>query len=380
MTAEPAADRPGEAADWIRIVDTLGPRFAARAAAHDEDDSFVSENYAELKQNGVFSAAVPPELGGGGASHAEICAMLRTLAHHCSSTALAVSMHTHLVALAAWRWRHEQAPVEPLLRRVASEQIVLVSSGGSDWLPSGGRAERAEGGYRVTARKRFSSGTPVGEMLMTSAVLDDPDQGPTVLHFGVPLNAPGVSIEQTWRAMGMRATGSHDIVLDGALIPDKAIAVRRPQGKWHPLYHRISMIAIPIIYAVYVGVAEAARDLALKVAAPRRNDPDLAALVGTMETELVAAQLALKHMIDAATGQPGPQTTNAVFIGRALAARASIQAVEAAMEVAGGAAFYRDLGLERLFRDVQGARFHPMRDTPQKRLAGRMALGVDIDD
>src|SRR5262249_46646333 len=96
--------------DWVALAQELVPAFAARAAAHDADDTFVSENYAELRRRCVFSAAVPAELGGGGASHAEMCEMLRTLAHGCSSTALALSMHTHQILIPAWRWRHEGAP------------------------------------------------------------------------------------------------------------------------------------------------------------------------------------------------------------------------------------------------------------------------------
>lgn len=378
MSSQLAFDRSRDGTDWVKAADALGAQFAVRAARFDQDDDFVAANYADLRMAGFFAAAVPAELGGGGATHAELCAMLRTLAHYCSSTALALSMHTHLVATAAWRWRNDKAPVEALLRRVAAEQIVLVSSGGSDWLPSGGRAEKADGGFRITARKRFSSGCPAGTLLMTSAVYDDPAAGPTVLHFGVPLSAPGVRIEETWRAMGMRATGSHDIVLDGFQVADAGVVGRRPQGKWHGLYHIISMVAFPLIYAVYVGVAEAARGVALKAVAGR-SDPDVTAAVGAMENELVAAQLALRHMIETARGRPGPETTSAMFIGRTLAARAAIATVEAAMEVAGGAGFYRDLGLERLFRDVQGARYHPLREPQQQRLAGRVALGLDID-
>jgi alkylation response protein AidB-like acyl-CoA dehydrogenase len=50
------------------------------------------------------------------------------------------------------------------------------------------------------------------------------------------------------------------------------------------------------------------------------------------------------------------------------------------MELASGAGFYRDLGLERLFRDVQGARYHPLRGSPQLTYAGRMALGLDVNE
>ena len=73
-------------------------------------DAFVAENYRDLRERRVFSAGVPAELGGGGASHADLCAMLRALAHYCGSTALALAMHTHQVAIPAWRWRHEPGP------------------------------------------------------------------------------------------------------------------------------------------------------------------------------------------------------------------------------------------------------------------------------
>jgi acyl-CoA dehydrogenase len=90
--------------------------------------------------------------------------------------------------------------------------------------------------------------------------------------------------------------------------------------------------------------------------------------------------MALRHMTDAAAGgRPGIDTTNEVMIGRTVAGRAAIRTVEAAMEVASGAGFYRDLGLERLFRDVQGARYHHLRESAQQTYAGRVALGLDVN-
>src|SRR5438270_12375040 len=89
--------------DWVALARELGPAFAARAADHDERDAFVTENYAELQAQRFFSAGVPAELGGGGASYPELCAMLRELARYCGSTGLALSMHTHLLAATVWR-------------------------------------------------------------------------------------------------------------------------------------------------------------------------------------------------------------------------------------------------------------------------------------
>jgi alkylation response protein AidB-like acyl-CoA dehydrogenase len=375
-----AASAPPATSDWVAVIRELGPSFAARAERHDAADAFVKENFEDLRARGVFAAGVPAELGGGGASFEELCALLGELARHCGSTALALSMHTHLVAVNAWRWRHEGAPTDGLLRRVAAERLALVSSGGSDWLPGSGTAERVEGGFRITARKVFSSGSPAGQILMTSAVYADEKAGPTVLHFGVPLGAKGVHIEETWRTMGMRGTGSHDVVLDGVFVADAAIGVRRPAGKWHPLFHTIAAVAFPLIYAVYVGLAEAARDLAAAEARKKKVDASLLALVGEMENELSVARLALRSMIDnAASPRFSKETTNVAMTGRTLAGRHAIRTVEKAMEVVGGASFFRRLGLERMFRDVQGARFHPLQEKPQLLYAGRMALGLDVD-
>jgi alkylation response protein AidB-like acyl-CoA dehydrogenase len=176
---------------WTDLANEVGSGFAGRAPAYDDTDAFVAENYAELKARKVFAAGVPEELGGGGASVADLAGMLRTLAHHCSSTALALSMHSHLVATAAWRWKHQKAPVDGLLKLVAAEDLVLVSTGGADWLLGSGKATKVDGGYKVTGRKIFCSGAPAGGLMMTTAVVDDPADGPTVLQIAVPTGAQG---------------------------------------------------------------------------------------------------------------------------------------------------------------------------------------------
>jgi alkylation response protein AidB-like acyl-CoA dehydrogenase len=366
--------------DWIGLANELGPAFAERAAEHDQDDSFVHKNYEELEARGVFAAGVPRELGGGDASLQDLCDLLRTLAHYCSSTALALSMHTHLVAVPAWRYRNERAPVNALLERVAKEQIVLVSTGGSDWLDGSGTAEKVEGGYRVSGRKIFCSGVPAGTTLMTTAVYDDPNEGRTVLHLPVALSDEGAKMLDTWHTLGMRATGSNDVTLENVFVPEAAVGVRRPAGQWHHVMHIVAMIALPLIYSVYVGVAEAARDIALRLAAKKREDTGVQLLAGELENELTGARVALESMIDEGSrSQPGPETTNRVMMRRTLAGRGAVRTVERALELGGGAAFYRGAGLERLFRDVQGARFHPMQEMPQRQYAGRMAFGLPID-
>jgi alkylation response protein AidB-like acyl-CoA dehydrogenase len=168
------------------------------------------------------------------------------------------------------------------------------------------------------------------------------------------------------------------VVLSNVFMADSAIALRRPAGKWHPAFHLITLIAIPIIYSVYVGVAEAAGELAVRHASNHADNDYLCYQVGGLQNELTAARIALQHMIATSmTSQPGFDATNQIMTGRVLVADSVLKAVDRAMEIAGGRAFYRNFGLEKLFRDAQGVRFHPIREEAQRQLSGQLALGYD---
>src|SRR4029079_16924124 len=123
------------------------------------------------------------------------------------------------------------------------------------WIAGSGKAEKVEGGYRITARKIFSSGAPTGDLLMTSAVLDADGPEPTVLHFGVPMNSPHVKLLDTWRTLGMRVTGSHDVTIDGYVVPEAAVAARRKAGEWHAMFHIIGNIALQLVYSLSLQAA-----------------------------------------------------------------------------------------------------------------------------
>jgi indole-3-acetate monooxygenase len=370
-----------EGGSLLSKAEELGKTFGPRAEPCDETDSFVAENFDLLRSSGLVEAGVPRELGGAGASVDDLAEMLRILARYCSSTALAFSMHTHQVAIPAWRWRHQNVKaVEPLLKRVASERIILLSSGGSDWIAGSGTAEPVENGYRITARKIFTSAAPAGALLMTGAVLRREGEPDAVLHFGIPMNSPHVKVLDNWKALGMRATGSHDVLIEGHVIPETAVVLKRTAGEWHLLFQIIATIAFPLIYSVYLGVAEAARDIAIKLAGKRAPHHHTIELIGRMDTALLGARLARDSMLAAVRkNSPGAESVNEVMMAKQLLTRHALETVELAMEAAGGAGFYRTQGLERRFRDIQGARYHPLQQGPQSLYAGSMALGRPID-
>ena len=368
-----------ETSPWVATARAIGPQLAAKSAAHDADGTFVEEAYRAFAERKIFSMAIPKELGGGGATLGETCETLRELATFDASSALALSMHTHLVVATVWRHRHGK-PGEALLRKVADGQIALVSTGASDWIDSNGTMKRVDGGYRVTARKIFGSGSPAAGMMIASARYDDPHDGPQVLHFPVPMSAEGVSIGSDWDAHGMRGTGSHTLTLNDVFVPDSAISVRRRAGKWDASWSVVLTVAPPVYMAPYVGVAEKAASLAYAAARGAADVSWVPLLAGEVEVELVAARTAWRAMIATANEYdfaPAIETANAQLVQKTLCARAAVRTVEKAMELAGGRGYFRSFGLEQLLRDARAAAYHPLPEKRQQEFSGRLALGRD---
>lgn len=364
--------------DWLDIVDEIGPQFAARAAARDAGDTFVADHYPVLKERGIISALVPEELGGGGASYSTMAAILRRLGYHDGSTALALSMHQHLVA--AQVFNHRNGRPAPLLPRVAKEQLVLVSTGARDWMESNGRVESVEGGFRVSARKAFASGSPAGAVAVTSAPYDHPVEGPQVLHFGVPLNAEGISLDDDWYVHGMRATGSRTIIMENVFVPEGAISLARSRIGFAPIFNVVAGVAMPFIAGVYVGIAERAAEVALDLARKRASDPTVQWSAGETLSALKVAQTCHDAMVRLTNDfdfTPSVENTSEVFMLKTHAVEQAKKAVEAAMDASGGAGFYRCNGLERLLRDVRASHYHPLPAKQQMVFSGRLGLGLD---
>lgn len=363
--------------DWEALAHELGPGLAERAEQYDRTGQFVEASYGDLRAAGIFWMAIPAELGGGGATFADSCAAIRILGRHCASTALSLAMHTHPVATNVFKHRRGDEGATGILRRLVEQRLVVAGTGANDWLESSGEAVRVEGGFRVTAHKRFVSGAPGAQVFVTSAVYRGPS-GPEVVHFSIPFAAAGVRIAETWDAMGMRGTGSHDVLLEEAFVPDGAVVTRRPAGVWHPMWDVVLPTAMPLIVSAYLGLAEAAAELATTGTAGK--GAAMASTVGEMTTALTVAQLAVADMV-AMNGnhgfRPGLERTSAILARKAIATEAVRETVELAAEVVGGQGFRKGHPMERLVRDARALHFHPLPARRQREFSGRVALGLD---
>ncbi len=386
----PAAVRPDDDR-FVGLAAELGAQFAARATEHDRDNSFVEDNFRALRDSRYTALAVPTELGGLGATLRQVCYAQATLARGCASTALAINMHVFLTLANTYRWINGAAAAEELLRRVATDGLLLMSSGAADGLWPTTTATREDGGYRVVGRKPFCSEAPIADVLATFAAFDDPQEGRIILGISVERTSPGFRVVETWDTLGMRGTASHDVQLDGVFVPDAQVTSRRPWGHLDPIL-RSALIhfALPVA-AVYYGIAASARDEAVRCLT-HRNGADGQALatdallqrtVGQIDARLKTAWWALLGALDE-LGEDfhypvDDARLNVCMLAKRCVVLEAQAVVDLAMQAVGGSSYFKRSPLERAYRDVRAGSFHPL--APDKTLlyAGRLALGQPAD-
>lgn len=386
----PAPARPGDDR-FVALAAELGAQFAERAADHDRENTFVEENFALLRESGYTALAIPEELGGLGASLRQVCYAQAELGRYCGATALAVNMHLYLTLTNMYRWKNGAAAAETLLRRIAAEKLILMTSGGSDGLWPSTTATRENGGFRVNGRKAFCSQAPIANVLSTFATYDDPAEGKVVLALGVPMSSTGVQVVETWDTLGMRGTASHDVQLDDVYVGEAQVVARLPWGNFNPALRVALLHGGPTMSAVYYGIAAGAYRDALRIVTRRQTgagvplaqDPAIARIVGLMEYKLRTAWWAL---IGSMNEQPDDyaypadeRTLSASLLAKRCVVTEAVAVVDLAMEAVGGAAFYKRTPLERAYRDVRGGPFHPLPPEKTLQYAGRVALGQPVD-
>jgi acyl-CoA dehydrogenase len=277
-------------------------------------------------------------------------------------------MHHFQVGFLAESWANG-APVDAVLRRVTGEGIVLGSTGAEtivagEWTTST-TAQRDGDGYRLNGRKFFCSQAP--EMNLVRVFARDADTG-EILIVSVPVPREGLKIVETWDTTGMRATASHDLVLEDVWVPSTAVGLRAPAGApmKHPVMAGVIYWFLPLVAGVYLGIAEEARAEAYKAIGQGRNSAFRAealtdAIIGEMEAEFLTATAVrdqVAERLDADRSDPQAALAMAILCKEVVTSRAAA-VVDRALDLAGGRAYFRRSPLERLARDMQAARFHP---------------------
>ena len=378
------------------LTDQMLARFDARAATYDKENRFFDEDWEELRDSGYLLAAVPVEFGGSGLGLDAVAQLQSRLAYHAPATALAVNMHVYWTGVAADLLRSGDASCRWMLERAAAGEVFAALHGeaGND-IPlvlSTSRADRVPGGWEITGHKLFGSLSPVWTLAGFHALDNSDPANPQIVHGFLARGASGCEIIETWDTIGMRATQSHDTVLERAFVADDNVVMVCPAGFKGVSLFQVSVFAWALMgfAAVYLGAARRAFDITIQ-RMPQRTSialtnsmahhPGVQHVVSEMRIALDASDALLERVCtDWSTGVQHTDWAVRLVGARHFVINHAYGIVDQAMDLSGGAAAFKGNRLEQIFRDVRMGRFHPGNTLLAHELVGKLCLGVDPDD
>jgi len=387
-------------AHLVSIAEELSERLAVRAAEHDRDGTYPFEAIDALKTAGYFAAPIPVELGGLGVSttHDLVVAASR-LARGDASVAIGVNMH--LVALLNMVRRHQVAAASGAERRARAfaaslEQIVqngvvlaaAISERGQDLTRPGTVATRTGSGWRIDGRKMFCTMSPAATDLYVAVTYVDQDGVERYAYAMVPTGAPGVIVHDDWDAMGMRASGSNSVSLEGVELPESGVRGGFVAGDPLPYMER-NLHAGLFHAAASLGIAESADAIARRGilgringdARPRMQVADNALDLAVSRAVLSrAADLIDEHRAATPASDGTAEELGALFAeaqaAKAFVNEAGARVVDRALALSGGAGYVNGSPLARAYRDVKAGSFmHPLGANRAYDYLAQVALG-----
>ncbi|SDT80603.1 Acyl-CoA dehydrogenase [Actinoplanes derwentensis] len=379
---EPVTDAGREAVEAAR---RLAPFLSEQAAANDAAGRFAAESMARLRDEGVLAVSAPPAAGGLGlTSLHDVSLLVKQLASADGSVGVAVSMHLALAVYFARTVETAEPGSRPAqeqwLDQIGRRLMVLGSAvaepGAEAWRPTT-TACPAGDGWVISGTKILVSNSPAATHFYTR-LRAERDGGYEMATAMIRADAPGVTVLDDWRGLGLRGSGSGAVRFADVAVPAGLV---RAGGRWgtpDPTdFEGRAAASIPIV-AAYLGMAEAARDTALTEFAKGRSSPSARGRSDAVVTQWQMAELTIALAeatavfrdalvrIDDMFRSTAPRRAD-VTVGRSLlrdcliasivVERSANRVIDAAMQICGGRSYTAGHPLERGYRDVKAAAF-----------------------
>jgi alkylation response protein AidB-like acyl-CoA dehydrogenase len=359
----------------LAICRRLAPDFAQRAAQHDREASAPMENYALLRQEGLYGLTVPKEYGGLGGGYLGYVVAMEELAQGCASTALSFNMHCVVLPTLFEEPAVSVATRQRMADLAVGEQKLFaysVSETGASSLLAGAtfqsstQARRVAGGYALRGRKSFQSMIESCDyVIMMVHPEDDPNPMAGIVLL-IPCPSRGLRVEEVWDTLGMRGTRSNDVVLEDCFVPENSLLYETDNVA--AFYERAAHWGIGYM-AVYLGVGAAAFRIACETlsqrvprgfAQPMSHHPDIRRRVAEMSVDLEAARLLTRYAAWQ-TDQEGrtPASVAALLRAKYFVGEAVNRITRSALNACGAHALFKSSPLERLLRDGISASIMP---------------------
>jgi alkylation response protein AidB-like acyl-CoA dehydrogenase len=372
-------------------------RFDERAPIYDRENRFFNEDLEELAASGYLNVAIPRQFGGLGLTLAEVSLLQQKLAYYAPSTAIAVNMHLYWTGVAADLLKAGDSSMTWVLEEAARGKIFAAGHGesGND-VPiflSTTQAQRVDGGWRFTGHKIFGSLSPVWDYLGFHGMdVSNPEQ-PQIVHAFLPREAGGYRIKETWDTLGMRATQSHDTILEDVFVPESQVVLICPAGFAGAGLFHLGMFAWALLgfASVYTGIARRAYDMTIESSQKRSSialtrslayHPEVQHEVAEMRMTLEAIEAHVARVTeDWSSGVDyGIEWPVKIISAKHKAVNGAWQVVDTALELSGGSGIFKRNRLEQLFRDARLGRIHPSNSLLAHEVIGKLSLGIDPDE
>ncbi|GAA2248352.1 putative acyl-CoA dehydrogenase YdbM [Streptomyces ruber] len=402
---EASVHDPGSRADYglreprtaagQRLLDLMGryrPALEAESRQNDREATLPVHLFDRMRKEGVLGATVPEELGGLGVrSLHDVALALAHVAGRDAGVALALHMQFSRGLTLDFEWRHGTPSTRPfaedLLRQMGSGEAVVCGAvkdvRGTTVLTRAG-----SGSYRLDGRKTLVSMAGIATHYVVSARLEEEGAPVRLAAPVIARTSPGLTVLDNWDGMGMRSSGSVDIVFDGCPVAEDRVLPRGVPGVRDDAALAGQTVSSIAMLGIYVGIADSARRIAVEELRRRGGTPPAA--VRTTVAEIDARLFALHTAVASALattdrlsddlggdlGARGRAMMTSFQYAKLLVNRHAVSVVDDCVTLVGGAAYSNSHPLARMYRDVRAGGFmHPYNFTDGVDYLSEAALG-----
>jgi alkylation response protein AidB-like acyl-CoA dehydrogenase len=396
----------------VELAEMHAAEAAPRAAEHDRNGTFPFEAIDAMKASGFVAGPILEEFGGLGVTKvSDVTVAVNRLGRADASLAIAINMHlttcliaTRLLRMAREAGDAEQVSVlEGFMALLGAGMIAMANSteAGTDlWHPMT-EAKPVDGGWRIDGRKIFGTLSPVADVMLVECRFQDDDGSWRRARAIVPSGTPGMRVMDNWDALGMRASGSHDVVYENCVIPNELFVPREAWGELDADLLIIGAAGNAGLLGAFLGIAESARDSVAQALQTRTKQPSAKVLAtrpaiqrGMAELEVSLATcrahlaengaridvLLVDRPVASVTEEELHELHARSQISKLASQRAAIDVVDKALELSGGAGYFSSSSLSRMYRDVRAGPFmQPFSPNEAYEYIGQVALSQPID-
>ncbi len=378
-----------ELTDEQRLIRETAHEFADReiipvARDNDRNERFDTDLVRKLGDMGYLGPIVSEEYGGRGLDYRTYALIVEEVGRGDSSARTVVSVQTSLVCSSIQRWGSEEQKHEWLPRLCSGEILgcfgLTEPDTGSDAANLKTRAERTSGGWKITGQKQWISNGNHAKLALVFAQTDPEQKHRGLAAFLVPTDSPGFSSASIHGKLGLRASDTAELSLDGVEVGDEALLGDVGDG------FKVAMSALDSgrysVAAGCVGICQGCVDASVEYSKNRRQfDRPIASfqLVQQMIADMVVDTEAARALVWRAgwlkdTGKPNTTETS---IAKLFATEAAVRTANTAIQVHGGSGYVDDYPVERYLRDARVTTLYEGTSQIQKLIIGRAATGIN---